>query len=86
MILQYTATLANSSFTSLQTTKQLNGDFLITYLLHPGMAVYVGYNSDYQNIDPELEVLPNGDLLRTKDRMINDGRQFFVKVSYLLRF
>jgi hypothetical protein len=86
MILQYTATLANSSFTSLQTTKQLNGDFLITYLIHPGMAIFVGYNSDYQNIDPELQVLPGGELLRTKDRMINDGRLFFVKLSYLLRF
>ena len=86
MILQYTATLANSSFTSLQTTKQLNGDFLITYLIHPGTAIYVGYNSDFQNIDPELQLLPNGDLVRTKDRLINDGRLFFVKVSYLLRF
>ena len=86
MILQYTATLANPQFTSLQTTKQLNGDFLITYLIHPGTAVYVGYNSDFQNIDPELQNDPNGNLLRTKDRLINDGRLFFVKVSYLFRF
>jgi len=86
MILQYTATLANSSFTSLPTTKQLNGDFLITYLIHPGTAIYVGYNSDFQNIDPELQLAPNGSLLRTKDRMMNDGRLFFVKVSYLFRF
>jgi hypothetical protein len=25
-------------------------------------------------------------LLRTRDRLINDGRLFFVKVSYLVRF
>jgi hypothetical protein len=86
MILQYTATLANPAFTSLPTTKQLNGDFLITYLIHPGTAIYVGYNSDFQNIDPELLVDPNGGLLRTSDRLINDGRLFFVKVSYLFRF
>ena len=55
MILQYTATLANPQFTSLQTTKEFNGDFLITYLIHPGTAMYVGYNSDFQNIDPELQ-------------------------------
>ena len=86
MILQYTATLSNSAFTSLPTTKQLNGDFLITYLIHPGTAIYVGYNSDFQNIDPTLPPLQNGNLLRTRDRLINDGRLFFVKVSYLFRF
>jgi hypothetical protein len=59
---------------------------LITYLIHPGTAIYVGYNSDFQNIDPELLVDPNGGLLRTSDRLINDGRLFFVKVSYLFRF
>lgn len=85
MILQYTATLANPAFTSLPTTKQLNGDFLITYLIHPGTAIYVGYNSDFQNIDPELLAEPSGGLLRTRDRLINDGKLFFVKVSYLFR-
>ncbi len=85
MILQYTATLANPALTSLPTTKQLNGDFLITYLLHPGTAIYVGYNSDFQNLDPALRMTPIG-LQRTRDRLINDGRLFFVKVSYLFRF
>jgi len=86
MILQYTATLANPTFTSLPATKQLNGDFLITYLLHPGTAVYVGYNTDFQNINPTLQLAPAGGLLRTRDHLINDGRLFFVKVSYLFRF
>jgi hypothetical protein len=70
----------------LPTTKQFNGDFLITYLIHPGTAVYVGYNSDLQNIDPALLPSPSGGLLRTRDKLINDGRLFFVKVSYLFRF
>jgi len=86
MILQYTTTLSNSGFTSLPTTKQLNGDFLFTYLLHPGTAIYVGYNSDFQNIDPVLAFTANAGLQRTRDRLINDGRLFFVKVSYLFRF
>ncbi len=86
VILQYTATLANSAFTSVPTTKQFNGDFLFTYLVHPGTAIYVGYNSDFQNIDPRLAIDPNGGLLRTSARLINDGRLFFVKVSYLFRF
>jgi hypothetical protein len=86
MILQYTTTLANPAFTSLPTSKQLTGDFLITYLIHPGTAVYVGYNTDFQNIDPALQLAPAGGLLRTRDRLINDGRLFFVKISYLFRF
>jgi hypothetical protein len=87
IILQYTSTLANPALTALTTTKQFNTDFLITYLVHPGTAVYVGYNSDLQNYDPNLALDPiNGGILRTRNGYINDGRQFFVKVSYLFRF
>ncbi len=85
VILQYTSTLSNSSFTSLPTTRNFNTDFLITYLLHPGTAVYVGYNSNLQNLAPNLATDANGSLLRTNS-FINDSRQFFVKVSYLFRF
>lgn len=89
VIPQYTALLTNRTLSSLQTTKQFNADFLFTYLLHPGTAVYVGYNSDLQNLDPSLRVDPNdpnGNLLRTRGQFINDGRQFFVKISYLFRY
>lgn len=87
LILQYTATLANPTLTSLQTSKRFNGDFLVTYLLHPGTAIYVGYNSDLQNLDPALRLDPNnGGILRTRKSYINDSRQFFVKISYLFRF
>ena len=83
---QYSAVLANPQLTSLQTTKSFNADVLLTYLLHPGTAVYVGYNSNLQNLDRSLGLDPNGNLLRTQNRFLNDGRQFFVKVSYLLRY
>jgi len=86
MILQYTATLANPTFTSLQSTKQFNADFLLTYLVHPGTAIYVGYNSDQQNIQDPLQFDPFGRLVRTQDKFLQDGRLFFVKVSYLFRF
>jgi hypothetical protein len=87
LILQYTATLANPQFTFLETTKQFNADFLVTYLVHPGTAIYVGYNSDLQNLDPSLGLDPNtGGILRTRRNYINDSRQFFVKMSYLFRF
>jgi hypothetical protein len=87
VILQYNGLLAGtpgvgSPYTYLPTQKEFNADFLITYLVHPGTAIYVGYNSDLQN----LNVLPGEGVLQTPRGYINDSRQFFVKVSYLYRF
>jgi Domain of unknown function (DUF5916) len=93
-ITQYSGALTNPSYSSLPTTKNMNFDVLFTYLLHPGTAVYVGYNSNLENIDPglciriagALQCDPNGNgLLRSPSGLINDGRQLFVKVSYLFR-
>jgi hypothetical protein len=89
LIPQYTAVLSNRSLTSLQTTKQFNLDFLLTYLPHPGTAIYVGYNSDLQNFDRSLRVDPidpDQNLLRASRGYLNDGRALFVKVSYLFRY
>ncbi len=89
-IAQYNGLLANQQFSSLQTTKKMNFDFLVTYLLHPGTALYAGYNSNLENIDPGLCVRvagqcdPNGiGLVRGPGPLLNDGRQIFVKISYL---
>jgi hypothetical protein len=85
LIGQYTANIANPGLTTLQTTKNFNGDVLFTYLVHPGTAIYVGYNSNLQNLDRSLANTPDG-LLRTRNSFINDGRQIFIKVSYLFRY
>lgn len=86
-ITQYDAVLANRSNTSLDDEKALNFDILATYLLNPGTAIYVGYNSNLSNVDRALALNPvNGNLLRTRDPFTNDGKQFFVKASYLFRF
>ena len=82
LILQYDATLANQAFTLLPTSKNLNADILFTYLLHPGTAVYVGYNSNFQN----AEIDPLTHTLRPVDRLSNDGCLFFIKVSYQFRY
>lgn len=89
-IAQYNGLLANQQFSSLQTTKNMNFDFLFTYLVHPGTAIYAGYNSNLENIDPGLCVRiagqcdPNGvGLLHGANRFLNDGRVAFIKVSYL---
>ena len=92
VILQYNALLAGtpgigSPYTYLPTSRQFNADFLVTYLVHPGTAIYVGYNSDLQNLAvvPEMPHVP-GYVTNTAKGYLNDSRQFFVKVSYLFRF
>jgi len=84
-ILQYNATLPNQQITDLDIKKGLNADFLVTYLIHPGTALYVGYNSDYQNWDLQ-DIQHHNPLERVRRPLINDGRGFFVKLSYLFRF
>jgi Domain of unknown function (DUF5916)/Carbohydrate family 9 binding domain-like len=92
VIMQYNSLLANTPgntfypYTYLPTEKEFNADFLITYLVHPGTAVYIGYNSDLQNLNRNLEFDPAGLAgLYSARGYINDSRQVFVKVSYLFR-
>ena len=80
-IMQYHALLANPNFTSLSPDKGLNTDVLVTWLLNPGTAVYVGYNTNLANPTPVF--LGPG---QPPDRFVNDSRGVFVKASYLFRF
>jgi hypothetical protein len=82
-IVDYNAILPNSSLVNLERTKRFGLDFLFTYLLHPGTAVYVGYTDIYENLHLDPSVPPN--LQRTGMPDTSAGRQFFVKLSYLLR-
>lgn len=85
VITQYEALLANPGLTALQTTKRFNADFLATYQINPWTALFVGYNSNMQNLD--LLRTPQGtQIVRYPNRFINDGKQLFVKFSYLFRF
>jgi len=83
---QYDTTLGNPGLTSLVNTKHFNGDVLFTYMVTPGTAIYAGYNSNLQNLDPTLQHDLAGNLLRTRNTFINDGRQIFLKASYLFRY
>lgn len=69
--------------TSLERRRNVNVDLLVRYLWNPWTALYVGYNSNRSNLDlidgpqgPELFRDPAGTLSQ-------DGRQLFVKFSYL---
>ena len=83
-ILQYEATLANETLTSLETHKNFNVDLLVTYRVNPWTAFYVGFNSNSRNRD--LIEAPDGNYLIRRPSLLNDANQFFVKMSYLVRF
>jgi hypothetical protein len=77
---QYNSLLPNYVTTNLSTQRNLNMDLLVIYLVHPGTAVYVGYNTNFANPSP-VNIHPgNEDVFR------NDARGMFVKASYLFRF
>ena len=96
LILDYNATLANTSLVDQQTilgsydggpiaaTKQFATDLLLTYLLHPGTAVYVGYNNGYADLQLRPGAPPFVTTMGAPNNSIS--RLFFVKVSYLLRY
>jgi hypothetical protein len=83
-IVQYEATLANAELTSLDTRKNLNVDLLVTYRVNPWTAFYAGFNSNARNLD--LIESPDGNTLVRHPHLLNDANQFFVKISYLVRF
>jgi hypothetical protein len=91
-IVEYETTLVNPAQTSLLRTKQIGTQFLLTWLPHPGTALYLGYNNDLANLDRRLCTRgitgmcdPNTTPPRAPD-YLNDGKQIFVKASYLFRF
>lgn len=93
VITEYDSTLVNPAETSLQRRKQIGTQALFTWLPHPGTVLYLGYNNDLQNLD---RALCNRGLNGTCDPLnpvpprsnnyLNDGKQIFVKFSYLFRF
>jgi hypothetical protein len=82
-IVDYNSILPNSSLVFMKKTKQLGFDFLLTYMLNPGTALYLGYTDNYENMHPDLLLSPS--LRRSGFPDTSTGRQIFVKLSYLLR-
>jgi hypothetical protein len=80
-IVDYNGVLENATLIDLQRQKRITGDALLTYLIHPGTALYVGYTDQLQNLG-----LFNGTVLPIGFPSTTTARQFFAKVSYLIRF
>jgi hypothetical protein len=83
-IVDYNAVLPNSSLVTAQRTKSMGYDLLLSYILHPGTALYVGYMDTYQNLMTDPSRPPYLKLSGFPD--MNTGRQLFVKLSYQFRF
>lgn len=81
-ILDYNSLTPNVAVVGLDRGRHFGADVLLTWLPHPGTALYVGYSDGYDNVrlDPTQRVF-------TTDGQLNStGRQVFVKSSWLIRF
>ncbi len=84
VILDYAAVLPNPSLVRAEREKRVGVDLLLTYLVNPWTALYVGYTDRLENIlfDPDVPT----SLRRMGAPTRSTGRQIFVKFSYLFRF
>ena len=62
-------------------THNVNADVLLTWLKHPGTAVYFGYNTNASNLATYEPEFPGA----TRPGWVGDGRRVFVKFSYQFR-
>jgi hypothetical protein len=83
-ILDYNAVLPNPALVALERHQRFTADVLLTYLVNPGTAFYAGYTDRYDNLEFAPGLPPA--LRRVRAPGLSTGRQFFVKLSYLLRF
>lgn len=74
----------NPSLVALDDERRFNADVLLTYLLNPWTAVYVGYSDGYAN--QPLAPIAAPPLSRADLPLTSVGRQVFVKLSYLFRY
>jgi predicted porin len=81
-ILDYEAVLPNTALVDLEKEKLFTADILLTYLLNPSTALYVGYTDGYENL--ELTATAPRELRRTDSSLNSTGRQVFVRVELLM--
>ncbi len=75
----------NEQATSLSRHRNWNSDLLLRYVLNPWTALYLGTNdnqSNYRIVEDES----GRSIVRTDGELNNDGRQYFLKFSYLFQF
>lgn len=83
-IFDYHGVLPNPALVALDRTKRIGADLLFTWLVHPGTAIYAGYNSGYENFS--FDPLRSPAWRRTGMPDGLQGRQVFIKLSYMFRY
>jgi len=87
-IVNYEAVVPNPTLSREDEVRTLVPDFLVTYLVNPWTAVHAGYTEQFENkrlINGEVVGDPaSQDEFRLPRTSVD--RQFFVKLSYLVRF
>lgn len=94
LIGQYISYLPTARYTDQSNSKTLFADALFTYMPHPGTAVYLGYIGNFANINRILCTRQTDGLCNPADpilpptysSLMNDDKNLYMKVSYLLRF
>ncbi|TAK12001.1 MAG: hypothetical protein EPO35_11820 [Acidobacteria bacterium] len=81
-ILDYNSLDPNPSVVGFERGRHFGADILLTWLPHPGTALYVGYTDGYDN----LRLDPGKRVFTTDGELHSTGRQLFIKSSWLLRF
>jgi hypothetical protein len=71
----------SSTLTRLERDRNVNYDFMVRYVINPWSAFSMGYNTNATNF--EIIETENGNELVDSSRLTEDGKQFFVKFSYL---
>jgi len=81
-IVDYYGLLPDSTLFAADRYQQLSGDILLTWLVHPGTAVYAGFNNRLENVlfDPTTLAVR-----LAAPRLGTTGQQAFVKLNYLFR-
>lgn len=82
-IVDYESVLPNQALVDLEEERRLGYDVLVTYLVNPWTALYVGYTDTYENWMLDAMSRP---VARSDSANTNVGRQVFVKLSYLFRY
>ncbi len=82
LILDYFALLPNTSLSSLEPFKGFTSDLLLEYRLNPWTAVFAGYTDQREHF--AMNPLSSTPGAFTDDSFVPVGRQFFIKLSYLL--
>jgi len=86
-IVQYDFLRTHSLLYALAGNKNWNADALLTYRVNPWTVLYLGSNSNWRHSD-DLVVAPQDGpaIVEQQGAFFNDGRQVFVKFSYLFSY